>query len=695
MELKLYFEIIYRRKWIIIFTLFATVLVALAVTLLMTPVYSATATVRVAGATTGNVETAELRYFDTLVNTYTTIAVSEPVLDELKQTLGIEQLSEIKIIVEAIPQTELISISAEATTPRMAQAVANSLAQLLIDRYQQLYIGGANSAQEILRDQLVQAEQELKQAQAEYEVLLAMPNNDEVQAGAVLRTLSFKERTYGMLLDRYEQVRLGEVIRTNAITIVEQASLPSNPAKPRPKANLLLAALVGGFGGIGLALLFDNLDTTIYSRKDIENWSKYPILAELPDWTGPTSLLPKRRTFLQNGSVAMEEAIRSLRMKLLAAFGTSPPRQILITSAEPREGKSTVVAKLAAAIAQTGVSVVIVDADLRAPVQHEIWNLSNEIGLTSVLIGEAKLDQALQETPIAEVRILTSGPVSPDASETLDIGEMAALEEKLRGKIDIAEIQVLTSGPVVSNGTDRLGSQEMNSLMAELDSRFDFVLIDSPSLLAVTDASILAQSVDSVIVLASIGMSKVEALAESLRRLEAVNAKVGGIVLNRGKQGKSYDGYYRNHQPTRQLMISGNKELELELEAESASHQVEDVTDSLEVIAGNFRSQETETRVEESSEIPIRELFLPGRLEAVLKQAGIITVENVLDRLDEGGDAALLTIDGFGSKGLAALKQALRANGHELAGTEQVAGANEIDSNAAPPDFEQGSKLRF
>lgn len=682
MELKLYFEILYRRKWIVVFTLSATMVVVLAGTLLMTPVYASTATLRVAGATTGEVQSAELRYFDTLMNTYITIAVSQPVLEELKQTLGIEQLLGIDITVDAIPQTELLSITAEATTPQMAQAVANGLAQILINRYQQLYVGGANSAQEILLEQLVEAEQEVKQVQAEYEVLLAQQDVDAAHVERVLRTLDFKERTYGMLLDQYENVRLGEIIRTNAITVVEQASLPSDPAKPRRSANLLLGALVGIMGGIGLALLFDNLDTTIYTHKDIENRSTYPILVEIPDWSRASRLSFRRRTLLPNGSLAMDEAFRSLRIRLLSACGTSAPNTVLVTSAEPGEGKSTVVAKLAAAIAQAGSSVVIVDGDLRRPEQHKIWDLQNETGLTSVLTGQVGLDQALQETPIVDVQILTSGPVAQNAIGMLEAEELVALEEKLSGKIHLAEIQVLTSGPLASNATDMLGSPEMDSLIKQLRHRFDFVLFDSPCLLAVADASVLAQSVDCVILLAARGMSKVGALVESQRRLEDIKTEVGGIVFNRSKPSKVYDGYFERHQPTPHLVIRGPEQPDAGVEL--TSHRDQAATRTHDVIAENPEEHDPERQAQRSAGLPITELTLPDVLEAALKKAGVFTIEHVLDRIDDGGDAALLAISGFGPKGLAALKGALSANGYEIADTGQALGPNEDHVETAP-----------
>lgn len=502
MELKTYLEILNRRKLIILVSILVAVVIVFVGNFIVTPTYEASATLRVATAATDSVD---YRYFDRLMNTYITIAVSEPVLDELKESQGIDDLAEIFINVESLPETELLKITAQTKTPEQAQGLANTLAQILIDQNQQLYVGGTKSAESILAEQLTIAEGEFQQAQDNYESLLEQSNPDPDQLATLLDTLDFKQQTYQMLLERYEEARLNEIVRTNAITIVEPASFPLAPAKPRKLLNLVLGALIGAVIGIGLAFLVDNLDTTIYSRGEIESISQVPILAEIPDFT-KASLSPiKRSGDDQTDQSVIDEAFKTLRMRLLYSSDGSPPKTILITSAAQGEGKSTIVAKLGATMTQLDRSVAIADCDLHLPKQHKIWDIPNEVGLTNVLIDKVPLDEALQPTSNQGLLLLPSGPLNSQTSEML-------------------------------------GSPEMLSVIEQLAKQFDYVFFDTPSLLAVADASVLAQAVDQVILVVAQRHVSREALERTLYELEGIGISPGGIVINRSKSERRY--YY-------------------------------------------------------------------------------------------------------------------------------------------------------
>jgi capsular exopolysaccharide synthesis family protein len=268
-----------------------------------------------------------------------------------------------------------------------------------------------------------------------------------------------------------------------------------------------LGAFVGLAGGLGLAFLFDNLDTTLYSIEAIERVTHLITLAQIPQ-------IKRRRkaqyiTCLSNNS-PQGEAFRRLRTNLLipATRQDNLYQTLLMVSAEPAEGKSTIVANLAQSVAQSGRKVVAIDADMRLPTLHEILELPNKIGLSNVLRQEVPLSEALQQAPNLNLHVLTSGPIPSDPAELLDSCNLIALIDQLR-------------------------------------DQFDLILIDSPALLAVADASILASVVDKVALVARRTKIKAEALAEACHQLETINAPMMGVIVNQSEMQRHYTYYYR------------------------------------------------------------------------------------------------------------------------------------------------------
>jgi succinoglycan biosynthesis transport protein ExoP len=507
MELWNYLEILWRRKWVIIITAVVTMLVT-AIGLYMTiPVYEASTTLRVATATSGPWAQVNLQYADRLMNTYSEIATSNPVREELKQRFGVDRLPPIKI--EGLANTELMRITVEGEDPILARDVANTLAGILIAQSREVYTEGTKTAREILSEQLAQVEDELNQARTQYESLLAkLPEDPERMAATehsidlAGRSIELKERTYATLLERYEQARVTEAMQANAISVVEPASTPENPSSPRTKLSIALASLVGLVGGIGLAFLFENLDTTLYTTKQITDAAKLSPLGMIP--------AARRRPGMSifNSNSPEEEAFRHLRTNLLAFNHDQPLQTLLITSAEPGEGKSTVVANLACSLAKSGRKVIVVDGDMRLPTLHKIFDLSNQVGLSSVLKQEVPINEAVQDT-------------------------------------NVPGVQVLTSGPSASNPAELLGSSPMTALMEQLVQQFDMVLLDSPALLAVTDAAVLAPTVDGVVLVVSCAQTREETVAAACQQLVSVKARLVGVVVNRAEQAGSYYFYHQ------------------------------------------------------------------------------------------------------------------------------------------------------
>jgi capsular exopolysaccharide synthesis family protein len=296
-----------------------------------------------------------------------------------------------------------------------------------------------------------------------------------------------------------------DVIASNTVSVVEPAIAPENPSQPRKALNIALGLLVGLVGGMGLAFLFENLDTTLYTTKQIAQAAEAPILGQIP-------LARKQQQITCfNSNSPQEEAFRRLRTNLSMLNHATPLRTLLVTSAEPGEGKSTIVVNLAAALAKAGRRIIVVDGDMRLPTFHTIFDLPNQIGLSSVLKQRVALDTAVQAS-------------------------------------NIPGLHVLTSGPLPSNPAELLGSPHMIALIEQLTHWFDMVLLDTPSLLAVTDAAVLAPIVDSVVLVVGRDQARQEAVQAVYQQLLNVKAKSIGVVINRAEQNANYH-YYQHILP--------------------------------------------------------------------------------------------------------------------------------------------------
>lgn len=533
------------------------------------PTYSASTVLRILTPTIGSIDRVEYdtRYADRLMSTYTEIVTSQPVIDELMLTLNLD--TEPKIGVTVLANTELMEISAESSDPEQARDIANTLAEMLITQSQELYLGGGRSAAQILAEQLVQAEDELNDARYEYEQMLLDPSVSPERLELAQSSIVLKESVYASMLDQYEQSRVSESMRTNLISVVEPAVVPESPARPQKILIIGLGGLLGLVGGIGLAILFENLDSRLYSVEQVETILQLPILGQVP------SINKQRARRLLNGDSYQTEAFHRLRTGIFAPYSgqdhltsikgigsvyerelhkagiytfrqlaaTSSDqlqtklatvngrnvnaddwieqaqklivhedadtalRTLLVTSAIPAEGKSTIVANLAATVGKSGRTVLAIDADLLLPTLHKIFELPNEIGLSNVLAGDVSLEEAIQETSAPGVWLLTSG------LKTI-------------------------------NRTELLESPSMRTILDDAARKFDVVIIDSPALLAVTDGVILASAVDGVVVVVRRAQTHEPALKAALQLLTAVNPKLIGVVVNRVKQNANYQ-YYR------------------------------------------------------------------------------------------------------------------------------------------------------
>lgn len=293
----------------------------------------------------------------------------------------------------------------------------------------------------------------------------------------------------------------------DARVVVEQrATVPSKPVVPKKMRNLAIGILLGGMLGIGIALLRDILDNTVKGPETVEQITGEGVVGVIP-------FNKERRdhpaiSFETDNSLAAE-AFRKFRTNLQFLSVDNPPRLIVIASSVPNEGKSTTAINIALALAEAGHNVVLVDGDMRRPSLSRYLDLIGAVGFSTVLSGAAPLDEALQATRFPRLTVLAAGEVPPNPSELL--GSMAA-----------------------------------KKMLSELRGRFDYVIVDTPPLLAVTDGAILAAESDGAIILVRAGETKREQLANAIGILNDVGATVLGSVLSMvpARGGSAYGYYY-------------------------------------------------------------------------------------------------------------------------------------------------------
>lgn len=513
-ELGTYLQVLWRYKWMIAACAIIASIVALGISLQLTPLYSATATLRVASAPGGSFDYMSISSLTQLRNTYVEIATSDISLDEVAKRLELQKQP--KVEVEVVPETELIAISASDPDPVRARDIANTLANIMVEQSMQLYGGSAPTAREILEGQLEQARIDLDTALSEYDSALRgaqasatlpasgtpIPNPN---AETLAHLLGVRQQIYTDLLQKYETARTNEQLRANAITVVEPAGLPRNPATPRVKLNAALGLVAGFAGGLILAFLFEAMDDTLRGVEDVQAVTTLPILCAVPKLKRSLGSYTNL-SFSGNGHLSLVPVFDQLRARLILSDAKPRSDTFLITSPEPGAGKSTVAANLAVSLTEGGSQVVLIDMDLRRPTLHSILDLPNGKGLSDFVRGEINLDAMIQTTTRPNLRVVTAG-----------------------------------SSPHVPS--EWLTPAKIGSLLETLGKECDYVLIDAPALLSVADPTVLASQADGVILVVARRKTERQNLRFALQQLTELDATVEGIVVNRVPNSQLYSYY--------------------------------------------------------------------------------------------------------------------------------------------------------
>lgn len=343
----------------------------------------------------------------------------------------------------------------------------------------------------------------------------------ELEYMSLEREVSTNREMYNALLRKVSELSLAGDTDLNNIRIVEPAKLPLAPSSNRA-LTLALGAFLGAFLGVGFAFFLKYLENTIGTPDDIEQHLELPVLGVVPEIKEAKVSKYPILMLQQSPKSAPSEAYRSIRTNiLLSRFSASDPEGIeagslsrksvvlVVTSTGPKEGKSITAANLAMAMAQAGQKVLLVDADLRRPMQHRVFDMERSRGLSSVLAGELTLDEVIIET-------------------------------------DVPNLSVILSGSVPENPSEILGSVQMNELIEDVRERYDIVLFDSAPILGMTDTAVLASEADGVVMVIKAGQAPRKALQMAMAQLGKVGAHILGTILNDVdvRRDRYYDYYY-------------------------------------------------------------------------------------------------------------------------------------------------------
>jgi succinoglycan biosynthesis transport protein ExoP len=346
----------------------------------------------------------------------------------------------------------------------------------------------------------------LNRQQAEVRTL----NSKAAEYSAIEREATTNRDVLDKLQQREREASLAGALESGNVRIVEWAEVPTSPALPRKTRNLTVALVSGGTFALALVFGLQLFNTRVTSTDDVKRHLQIPVLGILPRVPALQGL------FLGNGTSAQfHELIQGIRTNLLMTRDLATGRVLLVTSAEPGEGKSMASANLAASFARLKQRVLLIDTDMRNPRLHEVLDETQQPGLSDVLVGKVT-------TPVFR-------------------------------KTKVPGVWLLPAGTPSRNPADLLGSQRLNELVQSVRPYFDWIVLDSPPVLAVTDPCLIAQAASAVLLVVDCGRTNREVASAALERLDAVNANVVGVVLNRAilePDDDSYLPYYHRDYPT-------------------------------------------------------------------------------------------------------------------------------------------------
>lgn len=539
-DIRQYLWLLWRWLWLILLVGVLASAAGYIFSRMQTPYYRAVTTVLVSeGAYRSATDSALVMYTNQqLAKTYAEMLTKKPLLDAVAKKLGLEKISA-SVSVAPVKDTQLLAITVEDTNPVRAADIANTLASVFSNQLAGLQASRYQASKDNLQNQLTYLEQQIKENSDALTALIngavaklqtqpepitsgaqtpaPTPNQSELEARARelnqaevsrLETRINQYRSlYASLIASFEQVRLAEAQSSTVFIQVEPAVPTTVAVRPQVMRNTALAAVVGLLLAIGVIFLIEFLDDTIKDPDSAVRAIGLPTLASIAEHH-----TTEGKTITQEHPRSpVSEAFRTLRTNLQYAHVDTPVRRIMVTSPTPEDGKTTVASNLAVVMSQGGNRVTFIDADMRRPRVHKVFGLHKEVALADLFV-----------TP----QLILDGAVQPTQTEGLS---------------------AIACGDTPPNPAELLGSRRMREILAKLEEQSDVIVLDTPPILSVTDAAVLSNLADGVILVVKIGQTHRGALERAVEQLRQVNARLLGVVVNDINMRRSRYYYYKNY----------------------------------------------------------------------------------------------------------------------------------------------------
>lgn len=508
-EIHKIIDITLRRLWLIVLLAMVAAALGYAVSQSRPRVYEATTTLMIGQLMQANeLSRTDLLTNEVMAQTYADMALRQPVLQGVIDSLDLTQSwRELKSQVRAklVGGTQLIQITAEANSTMQALTLADEVARQLMLLSSPSGKNKQDSEEsEFVSQQLASLQTKIELGRGRLQSLEAtMVESFETRSIQEAQELQTSIDTLEGLISHWESDYTQLLLhtkteqRSNSLTVIEAAQANLRPIRPRTDLNMFLAGAVGFLLALGGILFRELRDDRLKSTAEVENGLGITALGAIPNMTGKQE--QDKLLLFQDPAAPVVEAYRIIRSNIEFKTADRPVKSIVVTSLERGAGKSITVANLGIIMAHAGYRTIIVDADLRQPAQHRLFQLANLKGLTTAILApELDLTHQVLETKVQNLRILTSGKMPLNPAELL-------------------------------------GSQEMRQILAKLSQMADVVICDSPPVLGLTDASILANRVDGAVLVIEAGQTHLAAARQALANLQHANANLIGAIVNRGR----------------------------------------------------------------------------------------------------------------------------------------------------------------
>lgn len=479
-SLRDYGKVIVRRKWIVALAVITSVLTALIVSVLQTPIYESDSEVLIQPRGGGGVfEDQVASVNNRSIQTEIRVVEGEAVRARVQQNLGLADPPR-KVEGSAIQDTDVIRLTIRDPNAANAQLLANAYAEAYIQVRREQSSAELTAAASEVRTAI-------DELQTELDELATFDPSRELLAAQLV---SFKTTL--------DQLRVDTALQTGGAVIVKSGEFPASPVEPTPARSAALAGTVGLLLGLGMAFLVDYLDDKVRNADDLERLTDHPVLAVVPVDPPPDN----RPIAISEPGHISSEAYRGLRTNVQFRRLDDALTVIQVTSSNAGEGKTTTASNLAVVLAQAGQRVALVDADLRRPRLHLVFGVAQSPGLTDLLLGAAPRD-VVHHVEVAEG----------------------------------ARISLYCSGVAPSNPSEILGGRRMRQLLDDMGGHYDYVVVDSAPVLPVSDSLAIAHGVDGVLFVVHAGHVTDSMVSGALERLGQVSAPVLGLALNQARNG--------------------------------------------------------------------------------------------------------------------------------------------------------------